>query len=197
MATKKRPSKDAIVEAAADLIHIQGVTGTPVGDILRVSETGKSQFYYYFESKEDLVHEVLRFQMKRYIAAQQPFIESLSSWKGIREWLDALADQHERHDLRGGCPIGSLAAEMVDRDEGLRRELVDAFANWESYLVTGLKDLKDRGLLAARADERELAETVMAAIQGGYLLATTKRDIAPMRNALRAAYSYLRSYRPS
>ncbi|MFN2389868.1 MAG: TetR/AcrR family transcriptional regulator, partial [Actinomycetota bacterium] len=57
--------------------------------------------------------------------------------------------------------------------------------------------LKDRGSLAARADVPELAETVVAAIQGGYLLATTKKDIRPMRNATRAAYSYLRSFRPS
>lgn len=197
MARRKRPSRDAIVEAAANLIHVQGVAGTSIDDILTASGTGKSQLYYYFESKDDLVHAVLRFQLRCYIAAQQPFIENLTSWKGIAAWLEALVDQHESRKLVGGCPIGSLAAEMADRDEKLRRQLVEAFDQWESYLVAGLASLKDRGSLVAKADVAELAETVMAALQGGYLLATTKKDIRPMRNATRAAYSYLRSYRRS
>ncbi len=189
--------KAEIVEAAAELIHVQGVSATSVDAVLRASGTGKSQFYYYFENKEALVHEVLKFQLARYIAAQEPFIEELDTWKGIKEWMVALADQHERRELVGGCPIGSLAAEMSDRDEALRKEIARAFAHWESYLVIGLQSLKARGLLVRRADAGHLAESVMAAIQGGYLLATTTKDIRPMRSALRAAYSYLRSYRTS
>lgn len=188
-------TKARIVEASAELIHVNGVFATSVDQVLRASGTGKSQFYYHFESKEALVHEVLRFQLSRYIAAQEPFIENLDSWKGIKEWLTALGDQHERRELLGGCPIGSLAAEMADRDEALRRELAESFAQWESYLVKGLRSLKARGLLSSRAEPADLADSVMAAIQGGYLLATTRKDIRPMRSALSAAYSYLRSHR--
>ncbi|MFN2389852.1 MAG: TetR/AcrR family transcriptional regulator, partial [Actinomycetota bacterium] len=139
MAGRRGSSKDAIIAAAADLIHLRGVAGTSIDDILKASGTGKSQFYYYFESKDELIHEVLRFQLERYIAAQQPFIENLASWKGISDWLEALVDQHEGRKLVGGCPIGSLAAEMADRDERLREQLVDAFDRWESYLVVGLQ----------------------------------------------------------
>lgn len=157
--------------------------------------TGKSQFYHYFDSKDALVHEVLAFQFDRYIAAQQPFIENLGSWKGIKEWLDSIVDQYELRGLVGGCPIGSLAAEMTDRDEALRQKLAAAFAQWEGYLAAGFESLKQRGSLGPRANVEELAEAVMAAIQGGYLLATVKKDIAPMRNAVRSAYGYVRTHR--
>ncbi len=188
-------AKMAIVTAAADLFHIHGVAATSVDDVLKASGTGKSQFYYYFASKGALVHEVLAFQFDRYIAAQQPFIENLGSWKGIKQWLDSIADQYESGGLVGGCPIGSLAAEMNDRDEALRQKMAAAFTRWESYLAKGLQSLKGRGLLAPRTNVVELAEAVMAAIQGGYVLATTKKDIRPMRNALRSAYTYLRTHR--
>ncbi len=189
------PSRVAIIEAAADLFHLHGVAPTSVNDILRASGTGKSQFYYYFDSKEHLVHEVLAFQFDRYIAAQQPFIENLGSWKGIKQWLDSIADQYESRGLVGGCPIGSLAAEMNDRDGALRQKMAAGFTQWESYLVEGLQSLKRRGSLAPRTNVVQLAEVVMTAIQGGYLLATTKKDIGPMRNALRSAYSFLRTHR--
>lgn len=196
MARKKRSdTKAAIVEAAAELFHLQGVSATPVDDVLRASGTGKSQFYYYFDSKDGLVHEVLAFQFERYIAAQQPFIHNLGSWKGINQWLDAIADQYEASGLVGGCPIGSLAAEMNDRDEALRQKLAESFDRWEAYLVEGLESLRQRKLLSPRANVVDLAESVMAAIQGGYLLATTKKDIRSMRNTLRSAYSYLRSHK--
>lgn len=113
-------ARDDILCAAADLIQVNGVAGTSIDDVLKATGTGKSQFYYYFDSKNDLVQEVLRYHLDRYLAAQRPFIEKLGTWKGIRQWLDALADQHERRDLLGGCPIGSLAAEMADRDDALR-----------------------------------------------------------------------------
>lgn len=196
MARRKRSdTKAAIVEAAAEMFHLHGVSATSVDDVLRASGTGKSQFYYYFDSKEGLVHEVLAFQFERYIAAQQPFIDNLGSWKGIQQWLDAIADQYEASGLLGGCPIGSLAAEMNDRDEALRQKLAESFDTWEAYLVEGLESLRQRKLLSPRANVVELAESVMAAIQGGYLLATTKKDIRSMRNTLRSAYSYLRSHK--
>lgn len=187
-------TKQSIVKAAAQLIHVRGVAGTSVDDVLAESGTGKGQFYYYFENKDELVHEVLRYQLARYIEAQRPSIDNLSTWTGIRRWFDDLANQLERRKLVGGCPIGSLAAEMADRDEVLRQALADAFTEWESYLVRGLRKMKDRGSLASRAVPEELAESVMAAIQGGYLLATTKKDVRAMRLSLDAAYSFLRSF---
>ena len=108
-------AKERIVQVAADLIHVRGVAGTSIDEILEASETGKSQFYHYFENKNSLVHEVLDYQFKRYIAAQKPFIEELTTWKGIRSWLDELVSQYEERNLLGGCPVGSLGWARGDR----------------------------------------------------------------------------------
>ncbi len=188
-------TKKHIVMCAARLIHERGVSATSVDDVLAASGAGKSQFYHYFDSKEQLVREVLRHNLECALAAQEPLLENLSTWKGIKMWLDALVDTHEAAGLFGGCRIGSLAAEMAERDEELRVAIAAAFASWESFLATGLEAMKARGALRATADPDVLAETTMAAIQGGYLLSTTKRDIRPMRNALAAAYAQLRSFR--
>lgn len=183
-----------ILATAADLIHRRGVAATSIDDILEASGAGKGQFYHYFEDKNALVREVVAHNLEVVLSAQGSRLENLSTWEGIETWLDSIADTHEDNGLVGGCRIGSLAAEVVDRDERLRLELVDALSTWESYLVVGLEELKAQGGLRPDADPLALAETTMAVIQGGYLLATTKKDIRPMRNALAAAGSYLRSF---
>ncbi|MDQ3767835.1 MAG: TetR/AcrR family transcriptional regulator [Actinomycetota bacterium] len=188
-------AKERIVQVAADLMHVQGVAGTSIDEILEASGTGKSQFYHYFENKSSLVHEVLSFQFRRYIAAQEPFIEKLTTWKGVRSWLDQLVSQYKARDLIGGCPLGSLAAEMADRDESLRKEVAAAFREWEGYLARGLEVLKEGGHLRKTANCSAMAETTMAMIQGGYLLANTKKDLGPMQGALDAAYAFLRTFR--
>jgi len=188
-------TKEHIVACAAELIHERGVSATTVDDVLAASRAGKSQFYHYFDSKEQLVREVLRHNLDCALAAQEALIENLSTWKGIKAWLDALADTHERAGLFGGCRIGSLAAEMAERDEELRVAIAAAFVSWESFLAAGLEAMKARGALRPSAKPDVLAETTMVAIQGGYLLSTTKKDVRPMRNALAAAYTHLRSFR--
>ncbi len=188
-------TKNEIVASAAALIHERGVSATSVDDVLAVSGTGKSQFYHYFQAKDDLVRDVLRHNLETTLRAQEPYLERLSTWKGIKGWLDAIADLHEREGLFGGCRIGSLAVEMVERDEELRLALATAFSQWESFLAAGLGAMRARRALRPDADPDVLAETTMAAIQGGYVLSTTKKDIRPMRNILDAAYFHLRSFR--
>ena len=187
-------TRDRILISAADLIHERGVAATSIDDILAASGTGKSQFYFYFGSKDELVRNVLHHNLKAILDTQETLLEGLSTWKGIKIWLDAIADSYARQDLVGGCRLGSLAAEMAERDEELRLALADAFSCWESFLEAGLQAMKARGVLRPEADASALADATMASVQGGYLLATTKKDIRPMSNALQAAYAHLRSF---
>lgn len=187
-------TRDRILISAADLIHERGVAGTTIDDILAASGTGKSQFYLYFASKEELVRNVLHHNLKTILESQEALLGGLSTWKGIKAWLDALADNHAGQGLVGGCRLGSLAAEMAERDEDLRLAMAEAFARWESFLTDGLESMKARGALRPKADPRAMADATMACIQGGYLLSTTKKDARPMRNALSAAYAHLRSF---
>src|ERR1700740_1671117 len=52
-------TRDQILEAAARLIHLQGYHCTSLDDVLRESGVGKGNFYYYFESKEQLGYAII------------------------------------------------------------------------------------------------------------------------------------------
>jgi hypothetical protein len=66
----------------------------------------------------------------------------------------------------------------------MRAKLEDAFQAWQSYLAAGLRRMQDRGELNAEADVAELATGVVAALQGGLILAQAARSEKPLRAAL-------------
>jgi TetR/AcrR family transcriptional repressor of nem operon len=187
-----KDTKRRIVAAAAELMYDRGVDTTSLDDILAASGAGKSQLYHYFAGKDELVAEVLRHQLDQVLQEQNLF--QLDTWDGIRAWFEALVTMQQTQRGFRGCPLGSIAGDVLDQDERLRRRAADAFARWETSLAAALQAMRDRGLLAQNADPPILAETTIAIMQGGYLLASTKRDVRPMRLALSAALAHLKSF---
>ena len=172
-------------------MHERGVAATSVDDVLAAVGVGKGQFYHYFSAKADLVEAVLRHQLARVLREQGRF--DVATWDGLRGWLESLLAQHEARGFAGGCPLGSLVAEVADRDDRVRT-VAAAFARWEGELAAGLRALQATGGLRADADPEALAEEALASIQGGYLLSTAKRSPRPMRAAIGAGFVRLRSH---
>ncbi len=131
--------KARIVAAAAELMHKRGVAATSVDDVLAASGVGKSQFYHYFSAKTQLVEAVLLHQLDRVLRDQGRF--DVATWDGIQGWLNSLLAQQESRGFSGGCPLGSLVAEVADQDDRLRTVAAAAFMRWEDELAAGLRAL--------------------------------------------------------
>ena len=170
-------------------MYEHGVKATAVDDVLDASRCGKSQFYHYFSSKDDLVAAVLDLQLETVLDGAGEF--RLDTWNGIRAWFDSLISGQEQRGFRG-CPVGSLAVELSGSDPSMQRHVARSFSRWENILTDSFTTMKSKGLLAPRAEPVLLAEITLTAIQGGYLLSTARRDIRPMQTALAAAYIRLR-----
>jgi TetR/AcrR family transcriptional regulator, transcriptional repressor for nem operon len=104
----------------------------------------------------------------------------------------ALQEQRNAH---GGCPIGSLAGQLVEHDEGARLTLAAGFDRWEEGLRDGLEALAARGELRADADPALLARQTLAALQGGLLLTQVRRDPGQLRAAADGVLALIRTQR--
>ena len=194
LTSRGHETRARIVEAAAELIHRQGVAATSVDQVLERSGAGKGQFYHYFGAKEDLVQAVLAYQMERDWISFGPFLERLDSWDGIREWFGAVVRQQELTHFAGGCPVGAMAGEVAGTSEPLRADLTAAFQEKRRWLREGLGRMAERGDLTAGADPEALSEFVLATLQGALLVARTRRSRAPLEQALEHAFRHLASY---
>jgi TetR/AcrR family transcriptional repressor of nem operon len=186
-----RATRERILDAAADLIQQRGVAAVTLDDVERAAGVGRSQLYHYFDDRDDLVRSVVHSTVDKVLAAQEPLLLEVGSLDGIDRWFGAIVANGTRQDAVGGCAIGSLAAQLSDRDDLTREAFVDAFERWEAPLIAGLRRMQESGELLPDVDVTDLADLTMAAIQGGLLLAQIRRKPDQLRLALRGARAAL------
>ena len=190
---KGRATRDRIVAAAADLMFEQGAEGTSLQDVQQAARVSGSQLYHYFGDKASLVHAVIAWQGETVLGRQWPWLSRLDSLQGIRAWRDNVVSTMRRRECRGGCHIGSLASELSDLDPAARSDLAAAFQRWIEAIRDGLQTMQDHGELRGDADVTRLACALMAAVEGGLLLAKAQRDVAPLEAALDTVIGHIAS----
>jgi hypothetical protein len=79
----------------------------------------------------------------------------------------------------------------------LARDVAAGYARWEAAILACLTGMRDRGQLSADADPGRLATAVLAALQGGLLLAKVERDVRPLATALDVMISLIASLAPA
>jgi TetR/AcrR family transcriptional repressor of nem operon len=181
-----------IVATAADLIRVRGIGGTTLDDVVSASKVSKSQLYRHFEDKPALVRAVIDHVGDRIIARERGYLENVKTFAGLQRWRDALVERNAVEQGRYGCSLGSLANEFSDQDAVAREKLDELFAAWRQLFADILHRFQRDGVIPPDADVDQLATGLMAATQGGYLLAQTSRDVTPMASAIDMAIDHLR-----
>ena len=188
-----RATRQRIVTAAAELMLANGVAATSVDDVLCRSQASKSQLYHYFTDRQDLVLAVTQHACHVVLAAQER-LAGIADWDDLAVCFDRIVAARSNRITRLGCPLGTLAGELAATDEPARKVLAAAFTNWQRQLRDGLARLQRHGLLDADTDLDHLATATLASLQGGLLLAKTAGSREPLRIALDASFSHLRSF---
>jgi AcrR family transcriptional regulator len=182
-----------IIAAAADLMYIQGVGSTTLDDVLAASGASKSQLYHHFDGKDALVRAVVDHVGEHIIERERDALGHVSTIRGLRRWRDALVHNNALRHGAYGCALGSLASEVADHDDLARKTLSQLFSEWQGLLADVLRRIQHDGALPPDVSVEQLATGLMAALQGGYMLAQTEHDITPMATSLDMALAHIES----
>ena len=186
-------TRERIVTAAADLMYVRGVGATTLDDVLAASGVSKSQLYRHFANKDEVVRAVIALMGERVIQREQNALGRVSTMAGLRRWRDALVQNNALRHGAYGCALGSFASEVADNDDIARRALLALFAEWKDLLAGAIRRLQENGTLPPDASVDELATGLLGAVQGGYLLAQTARDVTPMATSIDMALTHIES----
>jgi AcrR family transcriptional regulator len=189
---KGRATRERILQAAAQLVAEQGAAGMSLDDVGARTGASRSQLYHYFDNRDDLMRAAIDATTDAVLDVQGELLGGLDSWAGIDRWFGALVAFQEQRQARGGCPIGSLAGQLAERDLQARTAIAAGLERWETHLRDGLARMQARGKLRKDADPAALATATMASLQGGLLLTQVRRDPTQLRIALDAARAHLR-----
>jgi TetR/AcrR family transcriptional regulator, transcriptional repressor for nem operon len=100
------------------------VAGTSTEDVRVAAGVSSSQLYHYFDGKYALVRAVIGYQTDAVLSAQGPLLSRLDSIAALQAWRDLVVDLQARGGCEGGCPLGSLAAQLAEIDSVARTDLV-------------------------------------------------------------------------
>lgn len=178
---------DRLVASAGELLWERGYVGTSPRAIQRRAGAGQGSMYHHFTGKTDLA-----------LAATRSLAENLRAeadavLSGPGGPLDRIAAYLRRQrDVLRGCRVGRLAQdpEVVASDE-LRAPVEETFA-WLTGRLAGLvAQAQAAGEVAAGLDPDETAAALLAALQGGYVLARAAATPEPFDRAVGGALALL------
>jgi TetR/AcrR family transcriptional repressor of nem operon len=164
-----------------------GVAATSLDAVRAATGTSKSQLYHYFEDKGDLVRAVVRYQADELLAAQHLEDDPPDTPAGLRRWRYRVVGAQRERGFAAGCPLGSLVAELVGAvgtDDATLAEIAAAFRRWHDLLARALRRGVEAGAFPGTVDPDADAEALVAAVQGGSLLAAVADSPAPLQAAL-------------
>jgi len=191
-------SREKILARAADLIHSRGLNHTSIQDILEAASVTKSNFYYHFESKEQLGFEVLALRMRQfYLLAIEPSLvkSDLEPRQRVHAFLDRLMAHGMSPAGELGCPFGNLAQETSALHEPMRVALSAMFRACTEAMEKCFEQGKETGAFRADMPSGEVAEFVLAQIQGSFLLRKAHKDPLVLKRNVEMLHAFIDGWR--
>lgn len=167
-----------MLESAAQLFHTQGYHATGLNQLVTASGAPKGSLYFHFPGgKEQLAAEATRMSAHRLGEALRAAAAAAPDAAGaVGAVTELLADELARSDYQRGCPLATVTLEAANDSDQIRQACEQGYAEWRE-LIAAL--LAEHGLTSDRA--KTLATVVLAAVEGGLLLAKASHDTAPLR----------------
>ena len=98
-ASKSERTRARILDAAAEVLSHKGYAGMRLTDVAQVAEIQAPAIYYYFDSREDLIEEVMWFgiaDMRKHLTV---VLDALPDGTDPMERILVAVDTHLRHEL--------------------------------------------------------------------------------------------------
>ena len=193
---RKESSRSRILESAERLFAEQGYDVVTVDEICAHSNSAKGSFYHFFRSKEDLAVQLLdevwqgiEQTMEKTFSPERPALEQI---KGeLHQVYSSARISRERSGLVTGCPMAFLAMNLGARSERIRKRTTFFYNHMRQFYLGAFEHAQQSGSLKRDRTPEELADAMLALVQGLHLLGRTFNSPTQVRRMSTAAYRAL------
>ncbi len=179
-------NRTRLLKAATKLFHTRGYAASSLKQLATASGVPLGNIYYYFKTKDELADAVAdgHLQVFRRLFAD---LDKRHADPGQRLLAFLEYPHAQRHVFtQRGCPVGLLAQE-------LRKAGTDSQQSVRAIFHLQLDWFADQFALLGCKDAAELAEYMVAALQGAILLSHTFNDDAILTRQLTGLRAWLQS----
>lgn len=183
-------TRDQLIDSTRELLWERGYVGTSPKAIQQRAGAGQGSMYHHFAGKRELALAAVRRSADELLAAADA---QLCGPGTAVERVTAYL-RREREVLRG-CPIGRLTQDPdIVADPQLRAPVDETLTLLQAKLAAVLDEGRAAQELPGSLDTAALAATIVAVLQGGYVLARAAAAPEPFDQAVSGVLSLLAAH---
>jgi len=184
MGIKGERTRQKILDEAAKLFHIKGFGATSINDLLHATGMTKGSLYFHFRGKDDLGLEYLRQAGEKFMKFLDEGLQGSSAVEKLDNFFQKAFDHHRARGFVGGCLFGNTALEASDTAPAFAKITTAAFHQWRCKLTVTIQEAQEEGTVHGTRSAHELAEFIIAALEGGIMQSRLYKSDAPMKNCV-------------
>jgi AcrR family transcriptional regulator len=183
-------TRDQLIDSTRELLWERGYVGTSPKAIQQRAGAGQGSMYHHFAGKRELALAAVRRSADELLAAADAQLRTPgTAVERVTAYL-----RREREVLRG-CPIGRLTQDPdIVADPQLRAPIDETLTLLQAKLAAVLDEGRAAGELPAVLDTAALAATIVAVLQGGYVLARAAAAPEPFDQAVSGVLALLAAH---
>lgn len=173
-------TRERIVVVAARLIQRQGYVGTGIKQIAKEAQATLGSVYHFFPGgKEAVAVAALKHGEKEFSWLLRDVLDREDDpAAAVEACAVELAVGLRESGWTDGCPVTAAALETLGTESEIQRVCAEALRGWEHVVAEKL-----RACGFADQDAREVATTVISALEGAEVTAQVSRSEEPLRAA--------------
>jgi AcrR family transcriptional regulator len=192
-------TREKLLQAAFDEMYRRGFQAASLDKILDEAGVTKGALYHHFPDKaalgqavvDDVVRDLL---LERWLGVlQRQTGDPITALQGM---LKERMAQLTRPEVELGCPLNNLAQEMSPLDERFRRRVAATFETWTEGFAEVLVRGQREGTVRRDVAAKDVANFVVASIEGSFGLAKAAQSSALLRSNLQVLSTLLDGLRP-
>lgn len=177
-------TKNRILEAGAEIIHLKGFNHTGIQEILNAAGVPKGSFYNYFRNKEDFGLQVIDYFIEYFNGLAMNILgdSPVPPLERINQILNGFIDFFHTKEYTYGCPIGNLAQEMGDLSPAFREKLQEAIDSMAKHYMNVLEEAQASGALSKDLNVRDTAYFIVSSWHGAIIRMKIEKGPEPLEN---------------
>lgn len=178
MKEKGEKIRESVLNAADHLFYVKGFSVTSFADIADKAGVPKGNFYYYFQSKDELLEAVVDRRIEELSSRLKLWDRNSDPRRRIEMFLSSLIE-NESEQTSYGCPYGSLCIELAKARRDLLEKsikMLDVLRKWLAFQLRAA---------VSTTNAEALALHLLSRVQGVVLISAVYADPNFLRREIR------------
>lgn len=197
----KNNVRDQLIHTMFISLYHEGYHACNLNDLLNRAGSSKGGLYHYFGSKKELAIEATQSIISAFI--EQFWTLGLEHHSDPIVALEELLNKlpHAKFlpnlpfEFKYGSPLNNLIQELSATDEEFSALLMGLLDSWKKSLCDVFERSKKLHIIREEIDTQQLADFIIASIEGALSIAKARRDETSYHTSTSALITYLNTLR--